>query len=106
MLPELNAFGNAFRDHGFRLPPAVPVRGNTGVALRYNNEYEVDPVPGMRRFTPTASLLSEQNIGAIGAYLHYNLGAGGAPSAPYLGYLVNWNEHTHSLYRLGLYECR
>ncbi|MGD0476523.1 MAG: hypothetical protein ABSB70_25395 [Candidatus Velthaea sp.] len=104
VLPELNAFGNAFRDHGFRLPPAAPVHGNTGVALRYNNEYEADPVPGMRRFTPTASLLSEQNIGAIGAYLHYNVGAGGAPGAPYLGYLVTYNEHTHSLYRLGLYE--
>ena len=103
-VPELNSFGNEFRNHGFRLPAGVPTHGNTGVALRYNNEYEVAPVPGMRRFTPTASLLSEQNIGAISAYLHDNLGAGGAPSAPYLGYLASWNEHTNSLYRLGLYE--
>jgi len=66
-IPELNAFGNAFRNAGYRLPPSVPRHGTTIAAIRYNNEYEVDPATGMRRFTPTASILADQDIGAITA---------------------------------------
>ena len=103
VLPELNAFGNAFRNRGYRLP-GVPIHGTTGVALRYQLEYEKDPAAGMRRFTPGGVLLSNADLGAVSAFLHYNLGAGGGPSGIFLGYLATYNAHTQTLYRLGLYE--
>jgi hypothetical protein len=111
VLPELNAFGNAFRDRGYRLP-GVPVHGTTGVALRYQVEYERDPAAGMRRFTPGGVLLSNADLGAVSAFLHYNLGSGethrgpaqGGPAGIFLGYLATYNPHTQTLYRLGLYE--
>ncbi len=102
VLPELNAFGLSFRAHGYKLP--LPKHGTTGIALRYQLEYEVDPAPGSRRYSPGGVLLSDADIGQINAYVHYNLGAGGGPSALYLGDLATYNEHTRSLYRLGLYE--
>jgi len=48
--------------------------------------------------------LSSAEIGAVNAFLHYNLGAGGGPSAALLGYLATYNQHTQSLYRAGLIE--
>lgn len=103
-LPELNDFGNAFRNRGYQLPAAVPRHGTTIAAIRYNTEYEVDPAPGTRRFSPAASIVADADIGKINAYLHYNLGAGGAPAAAYLGFLSTYDAHTRSLYRAGLYE--
>lgn len=102
VLPELNAFGLSFRAHGYRL--SLPKHGTTGIALRYQMEYEKDPAPGSRRFTPGGVLLSNADLGAVSAFVHYNLGAGGGPSALFLGYLATYNEHTRSLYRLGLFE--
>jgi hypothetical protein len=104
VMPELNAFGNAFRDHGYRLPPSVPRHGTTIVALRYQLEYEKDPIAGSRRFTPGGVLLSNFEAGQISAFIHYNLGAGGGPSALYLGFLSDYNEHTGTLYRVGQFE--
>lgn len=103
-LPELNDFGNAFRNGGYRLPQAVPRHGTTVAAIRYNMAYEPDPAPGTRRFSPTASIVADADIGALNAYLHYNLGAGGAPAAVYLGFLSTYDARTKSLYRAGLYE--
>jgi hypothetical protein len=105
-IPELNAFGNSFRNHGYRLPPAVPRHGTTVVAFRYNFEYENAPAPGARRFSPgeSDSILADEDVGAINVYLHYGLGSQGAPSAPYLGFLSTYNAHTQELYRLGLFE--
>jgi len=103
-LPELNDFGNAFRNRGYQLPAAVPRHGTTIAAIRYNTEYEDDPAPGTRRFSPAASIVADADIGKINAYLHYNLGAGGAPAAAYLGFLSTYDAHTRSLYRAGLYE--
>jgi hypothetical protein len=103
VMPELNAFGNAFRDNGYRLPASVPRHGTTGVALRYQLEYEKDP-DGGRRFTPGGVLLSNVDAGQISAFLHYNLGAGGGPSGTYLAFLSLFNEHTNSLYRAGEFE--
>ncbi len=102
VLPELNAFGQYFRAHGYRL--ALPKHGTTGVALRYQMEYERDPSAGNRRFSPGGVLLSNADIGAVSAFLHYNLGAGGGPSAVFLGYLATYDAHTQSLYRAGLFE--
>jgi hypothetical protein len=103
-LPELNAFGTYFRNHGYRLPEGVPRYGTTIAAIRYNLEWEDDPAPGTRRFSPAASILGASDIGAISAYIHYSLGSDGAPANVYLGYLATYNEHTQSEYRLGLYE--
>ena len=102
VLPELNAFGQHFREHGYQLP--LPRHGTTGVAVRYQLEWEQDPAPGSRRFSPGGVLLSNADIGKISAFVHYNLGAGGGPSALFLGYLATYNEHTKSLYRAGLFE--
>lgn len=102
VLPELNQFGQSFRERGYRL--AVEKHGTTGVAIRYQMEYEKDPIAGGRRFTPGGVLLSNADIGAISAFVHYNLGAGGGPGALYLGYLATYNAHTASLYRAGLFE--
>ena len=102
VLPELNAFGNAFRDAGYRL--SIPKHGTTLFAVRYQLEYEQDPAAGTRRFTPGGVLLGSAEIGAVNAFLHYNLGAGGGPAGTYLGYLSTYNAHTQSLYRGGLIE--
>jgi len=104
VLPELNDFGNNFRNRGYRLPANVPRHGTTIAALRYNVEWERDPSPGARRFTPSASILGDADVGAVNAYLHYTLGSSGAPSGFFLGFLSYHNEPTKSLYRAGLYE--
>ena len=105
-IPELNAFGNSFRNHGYRLPDSVPRHGTTGVAFRYNFEYENAPAPGARRFSPgeSDSILGDEDVGAINVYLHYGLGSQGAPAATYLGFLSTYDAHTKELYRLGLFE--
>jgi hypothetical protein len=102
VLPELNAFGNFFRNHGYRL--AAPKHGTTVVALRYQMEYDKDPAPDAHRFVPGGVLLSNADIGKITAFLHYNLGAQGGPSGTYLAYLARYNEATQMQYRLGLFE--
>jgi hypothetical protein len=102
VLPELNAFGQQFRAHGYQLP--LPKHGTTGIALRYQLEYERDPAPGTRRFSPGGVLLTNWDIGKVSAFIHYNLGAGGGPSAVFLAYLATYNANTNSLYRAGLFE--
>ncbi len=102
VLPELNAFGRRFREHGYVLP--IPRHGTTLVALRYQLEFEQSPAAGSRRFTPAGVILSNALIGRISAFVHYNLGAGGGPGGLYLGYLAGYDAHTRTLYRAGLFE--
>jgi hypothetical protein len=102
VLPELNAFGNYFRSHGYRLP--LPKHGTTVFAIRYQLEYDEHPAPDTREFTPGGIVLANADIGPISAFLHYSLGAGGGPSATYLFFLAGYDEHTQSLFRGGLYE--
>jgi hypothetical protein len=102
VLPELNAFGNYFRSHGYRLP--LPEHGTTIFAIRYQLEYDEHPAPDTREFTPGGILLGSGNIGPITAFLHYNFGAGGGPSATYLLFGAGYNEHTQTLFRGGLFE--
>ena len=101
VLPELNAFGLYFREHGYQLP--AQRHGTTVVALRYQLEWEKDPV-NSRRFTQGGVVLANADIGKISAFVHYNLGAQGGPSGLFLGYLATYNAHTKSLYRGGLFE--
>lgn len=100
-LPELNSFGRYFREHGYRLP--TDKHGTTILAMRYQLEWEKDPV-NARRFTPGGVVLGNVDIGSISAFMHYNLGAQGGPSGLYLGYLSLFNNHTSTLYRAGLIE--
>jgi hypothetical protein len=102
VLPELNAFGNYFRNHGYRLP--LPEHGTTIFAIRYQMEYDKEPAEGARRWTPGGILLGSGNIGPITAFLHYNFGAGGGPAATYLLFGAGYNAHTQTLYRGGLFE--
>lgn len=102
VLPELNAFGNYFRNHGYRLP--LPEHGTTIFAIRYQMEYDKEPAEGARRWTPGGILLGSGNIGPITAFLHYNFGAGGGPAATYLLFGAGYNQHTQTLYRGGLFE--
>ena len=102
VLPELNGFGVAFRRNGYRL--GLPKHGTTGIAIRYQLQYQNEPATGSRRFSPGGVLLSNADIGAVSAFIHYNLGAAGGPSALFLGYLATYNAHTQSLYRAGLIE--
>lgn len=75
VLPELNAFGRSFRAHGYRLP--IPEHGTTVAALRYQVQFLNDPPAGTRRFAPGGIVLGNENFGAISAFVHYSLGAGG-----------------------------
>jgi hypothetical protein len=102
VLPELNAFGNYFRSHGYRLP--LPEHGTTIFALRYQLEYDEHPAEGSREFSPGGIILGSGNIGPITAYLHYSLGAGGGPGGTYLLFAAAYNQHTQTLYRGGLFE--
>lgn len=102
VLPELNAFGINFRERGYRLP--IEKHGTTGVAVRYQLEWERDVASNQRRFTPGGVLLTDVQMGQIDAFVHYNLGAGGGPSAPYLAFVTYHNEQSRSLYRVGLQE--
>lgn len=101
VLPELNTFGRYFRAHGYRLN--APTHGTTLFALRYQLEYEQNPGAN-RRFTPGGVILANADIGRLTAFVHYNLGAAGGPSALFLGYVATYDEHVHSLYRAGLFE--
>jgi hypothetical protein len=102
VLPELNGFGNYFRMHGYRLP--IDRHGTTMFAIRYQMSYSQDPAAGTRRWTPGGILLGNTDVGNISLYMHYSLGAGGGPSALYLGFLTDYNAHTKSEYRVGLFE--
>lgn len=102
VLPELNAFGNYFRMHGYRLP--IQKHGTTMFAIRYQMSYAQDPAAGTRRWTPGGIVLGNADAGNISLYMHYSLGAGGGPSGLYLGFLTSYNAHTQSEYRLGLFE--
>ncbi len=102
VLPELNAFGNYFRSHGYRLP--LPEHGTTVFAIRYQLEYDEHPAAGAREFQPGGIVLGSGNIGPITMFLHYSLGAAGGPSATYLLFAAGYNAHTKTLYRGGLFE--
>lgn len=102
VLPELNTFGNYFRMHGYRLP--IEKHGTTMFAIRYQMSYAQDPAAGTRRWTPGGILLGNTDVGNISLYMHYSLGAGGGPSGLYLGFLTDYNAHTKSEYRFGLFE--
>lgn len=102
VLPELNAFGNNFRRHGYRL--SLPKHGTTILAIRYQMSYSEHPAAGSNRWTPGGILLGAEDFGNISLFMHYSLGAQGGPGGLYLGFLTNYNARTNSEYRFGLFE--
>jgi hypothetical protein len=102
VLPELNAFGNYFRSHGYRLP--LPEHGTTVFAMRYQLEYDEHPAAGSREFQPGGIVLGSGNLGPITLFLHYSLGAAGGPSGTYLLFAAGYDAHTQTLIRGGLFE--
>jgi hypothetical protein len=102
VLPELNAFGNYFRNHGYRLP--LPEHGTTIFAIRYQMQYEKEPPADNPRYSPGGILLGSGNIGPITLFLHQSLGAGGGPAATYLLFAAGYDQHTQTLWRGGLFE--
>lgn len=102
VLPELNAFGNYFRSHGYRLP--LPEHGTTIFAIRYQVEYDQHPASGARQWQPGGIVLGSGNIGPITAFVHYSLGAAGGPGGTFLAFAAGYNARTQTLYRGGLFE--
>jgi len=103
VLPELNAFGNYFRRHGYHLP--IPTHPTTIFAIRYQYAYNENPGAGSTtRFLPGGILLGDADFKTINLFMHYSLGAQGGPSGLYLGFLTNYNARTNSSYRFGLFE--
>lgn len=91
-VPELNAFGNAFRRAGFVLP-GVPRKKEFPLVLRFQEGYMKDLPPAQsRRFNALAILLSTANFGpdhSFSYFARYFFGSQGAPGSLY--YL--WAQH-------------
>jgi len=104
VLPELNAFGNAFRNRGYRLDGA-PKYGTTILALREQVGYAADPGPdSTRRWDPAGAVLGAVEVGRVEAFMHESLGSGGGPSSLFMGYLAYGDARSGMLYRAGLIE--
>jgi hypothetical protein len=104
VLPELNDFGNAFRNRGYRLDGA-PKHGTTILALREQIGYTRDPGNGdSRRWLPAGAILGAAEIGKVEAFMHESLGSQGGPSSLFLGYLAYGDQRSGVTYRAGLIE--
>jgi hypothetical protein len=103
VIPELNQFGNDFRNHGYRIE-GMPKRGTTYLGLREQVGYTRDPGPGARRFVPAGAILGAAEIGHVEAFLHETLGSEGGSASLFLGYLATYDPHSKTLFRLGLSE--
>ena len=104
VLPELNQFGNDFRNRGYRIDGA-PKHGTTIVALREQIGYTPTPTDGTTRKTvPAGAALGAAELGQVEAFVHETLGSEGSSASLFLGYLAYGNAHSGMLYRAGLIE--
>jgi hypothetical protein len=104
VLPELNAFGNEFRNRGYRLDGA-PKHGTTIAALREQIGYTPTPSDGTTRKTvPAGALLGALEVGRVEAFVHESLGSEGSSASLFLGYLAYRDARSGVLYRAGLVE--
>jgi mono/diheme cytochrome c family protein len=104
VLPELNQFGNEFRNRGYRLDGA-PKHGTTIVALREQVGYTPTPTDGTTRKTvPAGAALGALEVGRVEAFVHETLGSEGSSASLFLGYLAYRDAHSGVLYRAGLVE--
>jgi len=104
VLPELNQFGNEFRNRGYRFDGA-PKHGTTIVALREQVGYTPTPTDGTTRKTvPAGAALGALEVGRVEAFVHETLGSEGSSASLFLGYLAYRDAHSGVLYRAGLVE--
>ncbi len=104
VLPELNAFGNEFRNRGYRID-GLAKHGTTIVALREQIGYtETPPQGSTTRTVPAGAILGAVEVGQIEAFVHESLGSQGGPASLFLGYLAYRDDHSKVLYRAGLFE--
>ena len=104
VLPELNAFGNEFRNRGYRID-GLPKHGTTILGLREQVAYTRDPTDGTtRRIVPAGAVLGALEVGRVEAFMHENLGSEGGPASLFLGYLAYGDAHSGVIYRAGLIE--
>ena len=106
-VPELNAFGNAFRRAGYQLPSA-PRHKEFPIALRFQETYMKDLPPAQtRRFNALAVLISTANFGPrneFSYFARYFFGSQGAPGSLYYGYLQHVSPRTGVYERAGLFN--
>jgi hypothetical protein len=104
VLPELNAFGNEFRNRGYRID-GLARHGTTIVALREQIGYSETPPEGSTtRIVPAGAILGAVEVGQVEAFVHESLGSQGGPASLFLGYLAYRDDHSKVLFRGGLFE--
>ncbi len=105
-VPDLNAFGNAFRKAGFRLPK-VKTNHDFPFALRFQNTWTKDLLPSQsRRFNNLLVLISTANFGHDDEYSYftrYLFGSQGAAGSLYFAFAQHVDDSGHTV-RLGLYD--
>ncbi len=106
-VPELNAFGNRFRENGFNLP-GVPRHADVPLALRFQETYMKDLLPSQqRRFNALAILISTHNFGADNSYSYfarYLFGSQGAAGSLYYAYVQHVLPSNGIFERVGLFS--
>jgi hypothetical protein len=106
-VPELNAFGNAFRRAGFQLPKLARHK-EFPLVLRFQEDYMKDLPPSqMRRYNALAVLISTANFGpnnSFSYFARYFFGSQGAPGSLYYGYLQHVAANTGVFERAGEYN--
>jgi hypothetical protein len=105
-VPDLNAFGNAFRKAGFRLPK-VAKHHEFPFALRFQNTWTKDLLPSQsRRFNNLAALISTANFGHDDEYSYfarYLFGSQGAAGSLFFAFGQHVDDRGRTV-RLGLYD--
>ena len=105
-VPDLNAFGNAFRKAGFRLPKVEQHR-DFPFALRFQDTWTKDLLPSQsRRFNNLLVLMSSANFGRDGEYSYfarYLFGSQGAAGSLYFAFGQHVDDRGHTV-KLGLYD--
>jgi len=104
-VPDLNAFGNAFRKAGYRLPK-VPTHHEFPFAIRFQNTWTKDLLPSQsRRFNNLLVLISTADFGPKHEYSYftrYLFGSQGAAGSLY--YLFGQHvDDRGRVARLGLF---
>jgi hypothetical protein len=104
VIPELNSFGEHFRNSGFNIPDA-PRHGYFPLVLRFQESYVKDLLPSQtRRFNALAILISTANFGKDNSYSYfarYFFGSQGAPGSLYYAYVQHVSQHNGVFERLG-----
>ena len=104
-VPDLNAFGNAFRKAGYRLPK-VPTHKEFPFAIRFQNTWTKDLAPSQaRRFNNLLVLISTADFGPRHEYSYftrYLFGSQGAAGSLYYMFAQHVDDRGR-VARLGLF---